>query len=402
MLEALGVKVALHGKVMNELEAGLKVRVLLAQALSGNPDILLLDEPTNNLDLKTIAWLENFLLEFKNTVIVVSHDRHFLDKVTTHMADIDFNQIQLYTGNYTFWYQSSQLVLKQRQDRNKKSEEKAKELKSFIERFSANAAKSKQATGRKKMLAKLDFEKIKPSTRKYPHIVFHQEREAGKDLLEVKGLSGELNGDKMFSNLEFNIIKGEKVAFVGADAKASEHLFEILIGDKQPTTGSFRWGVTTSQAFFPKEHESFFEENLDLINWLRQYATTDEEKEEEYLRGFLGKMLFSGQEVLKKTDVLSGGEKVRCMLSRMMMSQSNVLILDEPTNHLDLESITALNNGLNDFPGTILMISQDRQTVESIADRIIELGPKKYIDRVMKYDEYLDSSDVAKEREAIL
>lgn len=401
MLESLGVPVSMHTKLMKELEPGLKVRVLLAQALSGNPDVLLLDEPTNNLDLPTIAWLEEFLCDSKNTVIVVSHDRHFLDKVCTHIADIDFGEISLYTGNYSFWYQSSQLVLKQRSDRNKKSEEKAKELKAFIERFSANAAKSKQATSRKKMLTKLSLEEIKPSNRKYPHIVFGQEREAGRDMLKVVGLEGVLDGEKVIRNLDLEISKGEKVAFIGKDPKIPSYLLELLSGVAEPTAGEIRWGVTTSPGYFPKNFSNYFEEKKNLVEWLRNFATTKEQREEEYLRGFLGKMLFSGEEVKKMCNVLSGGEKVRCMLSKLMMGMHNVLILDEPTNHLDLESITSLNNGLIDYKGTLLFISQDRETVETIADRIIEVGPKGIIDKQMKFDEYLESPQVAAERELI-
>lgn len=392
MLESLGVPTELHNKKMKDLEAGMKVRVLLAQALAGNPDILLLDEPTNNLDIQTIAWLEEFLCEFKNTVIVISHDRHFLDKVTTHVADLDFNKISLYTGNYSFWYQSSQLLLKQRQDRNKKMEDKAKELKSFIERFSANASKSKQATARKKMLGKLTVDKIQPSSRKYPHIVFNQQREAGKDMLRVSDLTGSDDGKVMFKKLNMDFVKGEKVAFVGRDTKAASLFFDILVGNKKADEGEFTWGVTTSRGFFPKEHEEYFKGNMNLIEWMRQYATTDEERDEEYLRGFLGKMLFSGQEVLKKTSVLSGGEKVRCILAKIMMQQPNVLILNEPTNHLDLESITALNNGLIDFPGTIFLISQDRETIDTIANRIIEFKEGSYIDKMMGYEEYLEGN----------
>jgi ATPase subunit of ABC transporter with duplicated ATPase domains len=401
MLGSLGVDATLHGLKMRELEAGLKVRVLLAQALFGNPDILLLDEPTNNLDIKSIMWLEEFLCEFKNTVIVVSHDRHFLDKVCTHMADIDFGQITLYTGNYTFWYQASQLALKQRREQNRKTEDKMKELKTFIERFSANASKSRQATSRKKLLDKLNVEDIKPSNRKYPHIYFKEEREAGRDLLEVKGLSATDDGRVLFKNLDLTIVKGEKVAFVGKDGTPASVLFEILAGEREQGSGSFRWGITTSRAFFPKENSGYFAEPLTLIDWLRQYAKNDAERDEEYVRGFLGKMLFSGEEASKKATVLSGGEKVRCMLARMMMSRSNVLIMDEPTNHLDLESITALNNGLIDFAGTLLFTSQDREFVNTIATRIIELTPKGLLDKPMTYDEYLESPAVAAERQAL-
>lgn len=401
MLEALGVKTELHHLKMRELEAGLKVRVLLAQALFGNPDILLLDEPTNNLDIDSIMWLEEFLCEFKGTVVVVSHDRHFLDKVSTHIADLDFNQISVYTGNYSFWYEASQLALKQRQDQNRKTEDKIKELKSFVERFSANASKSKQATSRKKLLDKLSVDEIKPSSRRYPHIVFQQEREAGKQLLETKGLSATQDGRQLFKNLSLVIEKGEKVAFVGRDTQSASLLLQVLAGEHAPDSGSYSWGVTTKRAYFPKDHEGYFPKDHNLIEWLRQYAENPAEAEEEYLRGFLGKMLFSGQEVFKSTSVLSGGEKVRCLLSRMMMTRANVLLLDEPTNHLDLESITALNQGLRNYKGTLLMISQDRETVESIATRIIELTPHGMIDRQMPYQEYLENVAVSQERQKL-
>jgi len=401
MLGSLGVAGELHQTKMKDLDAGIKVRVLLAQALFGNPDILLLDEPTNNLDINSIMWLEEFLCEFKNTVIVVSHDRHFLDKVCTHMADIDFGQITLYTGNYSFWYQASQLVLKQRRDLNRKTEDKIKDLKAFIERFSANASKSRQATSRKKMLDKLNVNEIKPSNRRYPHIFFKEEREAGRDLLDVKGLTVKEDGRVLFRNLELNISRGEKVAFVGKDGAPASALFRALIGETVPESGEIRWGVTTSRAFFPKDNAKYFSASLSLIDWLRQYAKTDAERDEEYVRGFLGKMLFSGEEASKKSTVLSGGEKVRCMLARMMMARSNVLILDEPTNHLDLESITALNDGLVDFKGTLLFTSQDREFVNTIATRIIELTPKGILDKPMSYDEYLESPAVAAERIAL-
>ena len=401
MLGALGVADAQQHMLMRELEAGVKVRVLLAQALFGNPDILLLDEPTNNLDLPSIMWLEEFLCDFKNTVIVVSHDRHFLDKVCTHVADIDFAKITLYTGNYTFWYQASQLALKQKYDKNKKSEDKIKELKSFIERFSANASKSRQATSRKKMLGKLNVEEIKPSSRKYPHIVFTEEREAGKDLLQANSLRGESDGKVYFKHLDLTITKGEKIAFVGRDSLPATLLFQILIGEKTATSGDFRWGVTTSRGYFPKDNYSFFKENFTLINWLRQWAKNDAERDEEYVRGFLGRMLFSGEEASKSAQVLSGGEKVRCMLARMMMQRANVLILDEPTNHLDLESITALNDGLIGYKGTVLFTSQDREFVNTVATRIIELTPKGLLDKAMTYDEYLESPSITAERAAL-
>lgn len=396
MLCDLGITPEFHNLKVGELEAGQKVKVLLAQALSGDPDILLLDEPTNNLDIDTILWLEEFLCEFKNTVVVVSHDRHFLDRVTTHTADIDYGQISMFTGNYSFWYQSSQLALRQRNDHNKKNEDKIKELKTFIERFSANAAKSRQATARKKMIDKLSIEEIKPSTRRYPHIRFQQQREAGKDLLRIEQMSAKLEGDVLFSKFTLEVMKGEKIAFVGSDARPSELLFEILAGVDHSAIvgGQFKWGVTTNIGYFPKENDEFFRGEYNLIDWLRQYAGTKEEREEEYIRGFLGKMLFSGEEVKKKTNVLSGGERVRCMLSRLMFMQANVLILNEPTNHLDLESIAALNNGLVEFPGTVLFTSQDREMVDTIASRIIELGPKGFVDKHMPYSEFLEDPQV--------
>ena len=398
MLHSLGIGDDLLGKKMRELEAGSKVRVLLAQALFGNPDILLLDEPTNNLDLAAIMWLEEFLIEFNNTVIVVSHDRHFLDKVCTHIADIDFGKLSLYTGNYSFWYQASQLALKQQKDQNKKSEERIKELKSFIERFSANASKSKQATSRKKQLDKLNVEDIKPSTRRYPHVHFAEEREAGKDLLILNGLTGASEDRVMFNHLDLAITKGEKVAFVGKDGAVATHLFQTLMGELQPKSGDFRWGITTLRSYFPKENSAWFKEPLSLIDWLRQYVVKESERDEEYVRGFLGRMLFSGEEATKKANVLSGGEKVRCMLARMMMARPNVLVMDEPTNHLDLESITAVNNGLITYKGTLLFTSQDREFVNSIATRIIEITPKGIIDKTMSYDDYLESPSISAER----
>lgn len=398
MLHGLGVGDELLSKKMKELEAGVKVRVLLAQALFGNPEILLLDEPTNNLDVASIMWLEEFLIEFKNTVIVVSHDRHFLDKVCTHIADIDFSKLQLYTGNYTFWYQASQLALRQQKDQNKKSEDRIKELKSFIERFSANASKSRQATSRKKQLDKLSIDDIKPSTRRYPHIHFVEEREAGKDLLMCKGLTGEIDGRLLFKNLDLTISRGEKIAFVGKDAAPATLLFQILAGEASAKAGEFRWGVTTHRTYFPKENSLWFKEPTSLMDWLRQFVTKESERDEEYVRGFLGRMLFSGEEATKKSNVLSGGEKVRMMFARMMMARPNVLLLDEPTNHLDLESITAVNNGLINYPGTMLFTSQDREFVNSIATRIIEITSKGILDKLMTYDDYLESPEVAQER----
>lgn len=401
MLHGLGVGDELLAKKMKDLEAGVKVRVLLAQALFGNPDILLLDEPTNNLDVASIMWLEEFLIDFKNTVVVISHDRHFLDKVCTHVADIDFGKLQLYTGNYSFWYQASQLALRQQKDQNKKTEDRVKELKAFIERFSANASKSRQATSRKKQLDKLNVDEIKPSTRRYPHVHFVEEREAGKDLLMCKDLTGELDGRVLFRNLDLTVSKGEKIAFVGKDAAPGTLLFQILAGEIAPTSGEFRWGITTHRSYFPKENSQWFKEPLSLLDWLRQFVTKESERDEEYVRGFLGRMLFSGDDATKKSNVLSGGERVRMMMARMMMARPNVLILDEPTNHLDLESITAVNNGLMNYPGTILFTSQDREFVNSIATRIIELTPKGLLDKLMTYDDYIESSSVASERASL-
>jgi ATPase subunit of ABC transporter with duplicated ATPase domains len=398
MLHSLGIGDELLIKKMRELEPGHKVRVLLAQALFGNPDILLLDEPTNNLDLQSIMWLEEFLCEFSNTVIVVSHDRHFLDKVCTHIADIDFGKISLYTGNYSFWYQASQLALKQQKDQNKKSEDRIKELKTFIERFSANASKSRQATSRKKQLDKLSVDEIKPSTRRYPHVHFAVDREAGKDILTVTGLGAEFEGRRLFHGLDLTINKGEKVAFVGRDPAISTTLFKMITGELPLPKGELRWGVTTNKAYFPKENSSWFVEPLSLIDWLRQYVTKESERDEEYIRGFLGRMLFSGEEATKKANVLSGGEKVRCMLARMMMARPNVLIMDEPTNHLDLESITALNNGLMTYTGTLLFTSHDREFVNSVATRIIEISPKGLLDKITTYDDFLESPKIKAER----
>ncbi len=397
LLSGLGVKEEIHYSLMKDIEAKDKVRVLLANALFGNPDILLLDEPTNHLDVESIMWLENFLADFKNTVIVVSHDRHFLDQVCTHVADIDFGKIQLFTGNYSFWYQSSQLALKQKTDQNKKVDDKRKELQDFIARFSANASKSRQATSRARLLEKLTLEDIKPSSRKYPAIIFRPEREAGDQLLSVENLTKTVDGVTLFKNATFTIKKNDKVAFIGKDTNAISMLFEALSGAEKADSGTFKWGVTTTQAYFPKDNASYFGDNdLNLVDWLRQYSV---EKDESYIRGFLGRMLFSGEESLKKSTVLSGGEKVRCMLSRMMMMNANVLVLDEPTNHLDLESITALNNGLNDFKGTILFTSHDFQFVQTIANRIIELTPNGVIDKAMTYEEYLQNEKVKAQRE---
>ncbi|NTV91162.1 MAG: ATP-binding cassette domain-containing protein, partial [Clostridiales bacterium] len=377
-----------------------KVRVLLAQALFGNPDILLMDEPTNHLDVASITWLENFLYNFENIVIVVSHDRHFLNKVCTHIADIDYNKIQLYTGNYDFWYESSQLALQQARDANKKTEAKISELQEFIQRFSANASKSKQATSRKKQLDKLTLEDIKPSSRKYPFIDFKPEREAGNVLLEVNGISKSNEDGVILSNLSFNVDKGDKIAFVGAEGLPKTTLFKILMGELPADNGDFKWGVTTSQAYFPKDNSEFFDGvDLNLVEWLRQFS---KEQTETFLRGWLGRMLFSGEEAMKKASVLSGGEKVRCMFARMMLSGANVLLMDEPTNHLDLESITALNNGLIRFPGTVLFVSHDHQFVQTIANRIIEILPKGIIDVRMTYDEYLESDEIQAKRKTLI
>ncbi len=397
MLSGLGLREERHGLLMKELTGGEKVRVLLAQALFGNPGVLLLDEPTNNLDLDSVAWLEEFLYQFENTVIVVSHDRHFLDKVCTHLCDIDYQKISLYTGNYSFWYESSQLALTQKRDTNKKKEDKMKELQTFIARFSANASKSKQATSRKKLLEKITLDDLRPSTRQYPFILFKPEREAGKVILEIEGLSQDLEGKALFQNFELNARHGDKIAFVGRDDLPATTLFRILAGQIPPDRGFFRWGASVVWADFPKDNAAFFDTDLNLVDWLRQFAR-EKEQDEQFIRGWLGKMLFSGEESLKSARVLSGGEKVRCMLARMMLLQANVLMLDEPTNHLDLEAITSLNNALKDFPGTVLFTSQDHQFVQTIATRIIELTPKGFLDRTLAYDEYLASPDIQKVR----
>lgn len=399
LLMGLGIGKEFHDTPMSDMGSQEKVRVLLAQALFGNPNILLLDEPTNHLDLNSIGWLENFLMRFEGTVIVVSHDRYFLNKVCTHIADIDFGKIQLYVGNYDFWYESSQLVLKLTRDANKKVEEKRKELEAFIQRFSANASKSKQATSRKKQLEKLTLEDIRPSNRKYPFINFKSEREAGKQLLQVQGLSKSIESESAFNNLHLTVNKGDKIALVGPNELAKTTLFRVLTGELEADAGEFSWGVTTTQAYFPKDNAAYFDGcDLTLVDWLRQYS---KDQEENFVRGFLGRMLFSGEEALKKASVLSGGEKVRCMLSRMMLSGANVLLLDEPTNHLDLESITALNNGLMDFDGTILFVSQDHQFIQTIANRIVEITPKGIIDKMTTYDEYLESDEVKRLREEL-
>jgi len=389
LLNGVGISPELHNAQMNELEAGLKVKVLLAQALFGNPDILLLDEPTNHLDIKTVKWLEEFLVNFENTVIVVSHDRHFLNAVCTQIADIDYNKIQLYAGNYDFWYESSQLALQQAKEANKKAEAKIKELQEFIQRFSANASKSKQATSRKKWLDKIELTEIKPSSRKYPYIDFKPDREAGDQILSVSNVSYiNEDGEEILKNINFSLDKGDKVAFVGTNGIAKTALFKILMGELQPTTGEVKWGITTSQAYLPNDNTEYFNvENMDLVEWLRQYSKDDSAT---FLRGWLGRMLFSGEEALKQANVLSGGEKVRCMLAKMMLSGANVLILDEPTNHLDLESITALNNGMSNFKGTMLFTSHDHQLVDTVANRIMEIKEDKLIDKRMTYEEYLE------------
>ncbi len=395
LLSNLGITEDLHYTLMSDMDSKLKVRVLLAQALFGSPDVLIMDEPTNDLDYDTISWLERFLGDYDNTVIVVSHDRHFLDSVCTHIGDIDFGKLNLYSGNYTFWYESSQLAARQRAQQNKKAEEKAKELQEFIMRFSANVAKSKQATSRKKMLSKLKIDDIKPSSRRYPAIIFERERQAGDQILEVDALSASSDdGDLLFEKVNINLAKGDKVAIISKDSRATTAFYEIINGNRKADSGSFKWGVTTSQSYLPADNSSFFNQSGNLVDWLRQWATTEEEREEVYLRGFLGKMLFSGEEALKKCTVLSGGEKVRCMLSRMMMLRANVLMLDEPTNHLDLESITAFNNSLKNFKGTVLFTTHDHEFAQTVADRIIELTPKGNIDRHLTFDEYMSEKSI--------
>ncbi|MBD1261280.1 ATP-binding cassette domain-containing protein [Maribacter polysiphoniae] len=399
LLSNLGIHEELHYTLMSDVDSKLKVRVLLAQALFGNPDVLIMDEPTNDLDYETIGWLENFLADYENTVIVVSHDRHFLDAVCTHIADIDFGKMNLFSGNYTFWYESSQLAARQRAQQNKKSEEKAKELQEFIMRFSANVAKSKQATSRKKMLSKLKVEDIKPSSRRYPALIFEREREAGDQILNIERLKASSeDGDLLFDKVNINLAKGDKVAIISRDSRATTAFYEILNGNRKQEEGEFQWGVTTTQSYLPADNSGFFTENINLVDWLRQWAKTEEEREEVYIRGFLGKMLFSGEEALKKCTVLSGGEKVRCMLSRMMMLRANVLMLDEPTNHLDLESITAFNNSLKNFKGTVLFTTHDHEFAQTVADRIIELTPQGNIDRYLTFDEYMSDKTIKEQR----
>lgn len=393
LLKGLGIGEDLHDKKMSELTGGEKVKVLLAQALFGKPDVLLLDEPTNHLDIQAIQWLEEFLINFENTVIVVSHDRHFLNKVCTHIADLDFGKIKIYVGNYDFWYESSQLALKLSQESNKKKEEKIKELQNFIARFSANASKSKQATSRKKLLDKISLDDIQPSSRRYPYVNFTQDREVGNDLLRVESLSKTIEGEQLLNNINFIMNKGDKIAVVSRNEIAKTTLFKILAGEMEADSGSYKWGITTTQAYFPMDNSEYFDGcEMTLVDWLRQYSPKDDS--ESFLRGFLGRMLFSGEEVLKKASVLSGGEKVRCMLSKMMLSGANVLLLDEPTNHLDLESITALNNGLTAYKGSMIFASHDHQFMQTIANRIIEITPKGVVDKMMTYDEYLEDKDL--------
>ena len=399
LLSNLGIQESKHYLLMEELSSDLKVRVLLAQALFGNPDVLILDEPTNDLDIRTIAWLEEFLFEFKNTVIVVSHDRHFLDTVCTHVCDIDFAKINLFTGNYSFWYQSSQLALRQRADKNKKAEEKKKELMEFIARFSANAAKSKQATSRRKMLDNLDLEEIQPSSRKYPGITFHQERDAGNQILSISGLSKSSSDGILFKDINLIVNKGDRIAFVSKNSLAITALFEILNGSQKADSGEFTFGTTIKSAYLPNDNSNYFESKETLIDWLRQFAQTDEEKEDVYLRTFLGRMLFTGEEAMKSATVLSGGEKVRCMLSKMMLAKGNLILMDEPTNHLDLESITALNNAMAEYRGSLLFTSHDHELVNTVANRIIEITPAGTIDKMMSYDEYLKDDKVISLRE---
>lgn len=399
LLSNLGIGEDMHYRQMNELSGNQKVRVLLAQALFGNPDILLLDEPTNDLDIETINWLEDFLADFKNIVIVVSHDRHFLDTVCTHIVDIDFNKLQIYTGNYTFWYEASQLALKQRSDQNKKMEDKRKELQDFISRFSANASKSRQATSRKKLLEKLNIDEIQASTRRYPGIIFQQEREAGDQILTVENLSKSLDGEVLFDKINFTLNKGDKVALVSKNSMALTTFFKTLMDEVKPDTGEHRWGVTITTAYLPNDNSSFFSNvDLNLVDWLRQFS---KEKDETYIRGFLGRMLFSGEETQKMAKVLSGGEKVRCMTSRMMLQNANFLVLDEPTNHLDLESITAFNNALIDFKGGVLFTSHDHQFMQTVATRIIEITPRGTIDKLMTFDDYISSAEIKEQREAM-
>ncbi|KAA1243418.1 ABC-F family ATP-binding cassette domain-containing protein [Aquimarina sp. RZ0] len=399
MLSNLGIKEGLHHINMSDLDTKQRVRVLLAQCLFGNPDVLIMDEPTNDLDYETISWLEHFLANYDNTVIVVSHDRHFLDSVCTHISDIDFGKINNYSGNYTFWYESSQLAARQRAQQNKKAEEKKKELQEFIARFSANVAKSKQATSRKKMIEKLNIEDIKPSSRRYPAIIFERDREAGDQILNVEGLGATAEGEVLFKKINVNLAKGDKVVVFSKDSRATTTFYQILNDKLKADAGEFSWGITTTQSYLPADNSEYFQNDLSLVDWLRQWATTEEEREEVFLRGFLGKMIFSGEEALKKSNVLSGGEKVRCMLSRMMMTRANVLMLDEPTNHLDLESITAFNNSLKNFKGTVLFTTHDHEFAQTVANRVIELTPNGVIDRYTTFDEYMSDTKIKELRE---
>ena len=399
LLSNLGISEDLHYTLMGDLDGKQRVRVLLAQALFGNPDVLIMDEPTNDLDYETIQWLEDFLANYDHTVIVVSHDRHFLDSVCTHISDIDFGKINHYTGNYTFWYESSQLAARQRAQQNKKAEEKKKELETFIARFSANVAKSKQATSRKKMIDKLNIEEIKPSSRRYPAIIFEQDREAGDQILNINNLCFNQDNTFLFDQIDLNLAKGDKVIVFSKDARATTAFYEVITGNQPAASGLVDWGITTSQSYLPLDNSSFFENPLSLVDWLRQYAQTEEEREEVFLRGFLGKMLFSGEEALKMSNVLSGGEKVRCMLSRMMMQRANVVLLDEPTNHLDLESITAINNSLIKFKGTVLLTTHDHAFAQSVGNRIVELTPNGVIDRHMTFDEFMSDEKIKALRE---
>jgi len=399
MLSNLGIKEEFHYTLMKDLDGKQKVRVLLAQALFGNPDVLIMDEPTNDLDYETISWLENFLANYDNCVIVVSHDRHFLDSVCTHISDIDFGKITHYSGNYTFWYESSQLAARQHAQQNKKAEEKKKELEEFIRRFSANVAKSKQATSRKKMIDKLNIEDIRRTSRRYPAIIFERDREAGDQILNVEGLTASLDGEVLFKDIDLNLNKGDKVVLFSRDSRATTAFYEILNGKAEADSGKFAWGVTTTQSYLPLDNSEFFDNDLTLIDWLRQWATTEEEREEVHIRGFLGKMIFSGEEAFKKSSVLSGGEKVRCMLSRMMMTRANVLQLDEPTNHLDLESITAFNNSLKNFKGTVLFTTHDHEFAQTVGNRVVELTPNGVIDRFMTFDDYMQDPKIKEMRD---
>jgi ATPase subunit of ABC transporter with duplicated ATPase domains len=400
MLSNLEIGAEYHYTLMSEMDGKLKVRVLLAQALFGNPDVLIMDEPTNDLDFETIGWLENFLANYENTVLVVSHDRHFLDAVCTHVSDIDFGKITHYSGNYTFWYESSQLAARQKAQQNKKAEEKKAELEEFIRRFSANVAKSKQATSRKKMIEKLNLDEIKPSSRRYPAIIFDVEREAGDQILNVQGLAASVDGETLFKNVDLNMAKGDKIVVFSKDSRATTAFYEILNNKMTADAGTFDWGITTTQSYLPVDNHEYFDGiDLNLVDWLRQWVKTEEERDEVYVRGFLGKMIFSGEEALKKCNVLSGGEKVRCMLSRMMMIRANVLMLDEPTNHLDLESITAFNNSLNNFKGSVLFTTHDHEFAQTVGNRILELTPNGAIDRYMTFDEYLEDEKIKELRQ---